>query len=298
MDAQKNLVNLEKATSFTVLILVSLGILQIFLGELFIKSVALTANGIDCLGDGFVSVVVWLGIKYFKKPADGKFHFGYYKIENLASIAAALVMFILAGYIGFRSYLQLIEPHEVQAPLLGIFVALIAAIIAWILGFYKYFKGKKTGLKSLQLEALNTIKDGSASFLTVIALIVTALGYPAADAFAGFIIAIIIISIGYATIKEAGLMLVDACDSECLFKGHEVKKIIENHSDVSKAHVLRLRRTGPYLQGEVEILVDEEMKLKDIEKLRGSIIEELKKKYPDLKKLSIIAVSDTGVKNK
>jgi divalent metal cation (Fe/Co/Zn/Cd) transporter len=50
----------DKLAGITTLILISLGIIQIFYSELFLKSVALTANGIDCIGDGFVSAVVWI----------------------------------------------------------------------------------------------------------------------------------------------------------------------------------------------------------------------------------------------
>ena len=92
--------SVEKATVFTVFILMGLGVIQIVLGVGVLKSVALTANGIDCMGDGFVSAVVWAGLTFFRKPADSKFHYGYYKIENLASIAATVIMFLLAAYIG------------------------------------------------------------------------------------------------------------------------------------------------------------------------------------------------------
>ena len=71
--------NADRLAGITTVTLVGLGILQIILGETVSKSVALTANGIDCIGDGFVSAVVWIGLKFFKKPADHKFHFGYFK---------------------------------------------------------------------------------------------------------------------------------------------------------------------------------------------------------------------------
>ena len=87
-NSKKLLKNIDSLAGATALIFIGLGIAQIILSEFVSKSVALTANGIDCIGDGFVSAVVWVGLKFIKKPADDRFHFGYYKIENLASIAA------------------------------------------------------------------------------------------------------------------------------------------------------------------------------------------------------------------
>ena len=228
MGENLNLVkNADRLAGITTVTLMGLGIIQIILGETVSKSVALTANGIDCIGDGFVSAVVWIGLKFFKKPADDKFHFGYFKMENLAAIGAAVVMIALAIYIIFRSYMQFIDPHPVQLPILGAAVAFIAALIAIALGVYKYVKGKKSKMSSVKLDAFNTIKDGTASGLAVIALILASMGFLIADAIVGFIIAGIIVTIGFSAIKESSYMLVDACDKECIDRTYSIKKIAE-----------------------------------------------------------------------
>jgi len=219
--------NADRLAGLTTIILVLLGVIQIILGETILKSIALTANGIDCIGDGFVSGVVWIGLIFFRRPADKKFNYGYYKLENLASGFAAVVMIGLAIFIIIRSYFQLIDPHPVKDPIIGAEVAGIAAIIALSLGFYKYFKGKKSKMGSVKLEAFNTIKDGTASGLTVVALILSSYGIVIADAIVGFVIAGIIITIGFIAIKESSLMLVDACDSECVDRSYMIKEIAE-----------------------------------------------------------------------
>ena len=282
--------NADRLAGITTVTLVGLGILQIILGETVSKSVALTANGIDCIGDGFVSAVVWIGLKFFKKPADHKFHFGYFKMENLASIGAAIVMIALAIYIVFRSYMQYIDPHPVELPLLGALVAFIAAIIAIGLGVYKYIKGKNSKMGSVKLDAFNTVKDGIASGLTVVALLLASIGYYVADAIVGFIIAGIIVSIGFAAIKESSYTLVDACDGYCLLQGSDVKKIAESVKGVKSAHVVRLRRSGPVAQGEIEIKVDGKMSVKELDNIRKKIQQLAKEKYPDIERLTVTAI--------
>jgi len=288
-DTKDLIENADKLAGITAFSLISLGILQIILGETISKSVALTANGVDCIGDGFVSGVVFLGLKVFRRPADHKFHYGYYKIENLASIAAAIVMVILATYIGFRSYNQLINPHSVELPILGAIVALIAAFIALSLGIYKYKKGRKSNMNSVKLEAFNTIKDGTASGLTVVALVLSSFGYIIADAIAGFIIAAIIVTIGFASIKEASYMLVDACDSECIDRSYVIKKIAEEIENVESAHVVRLRRSGPIYQGELEIKIPCDFTIKDFNTIKRDIIKKVQNVFPEVEKLTITA---------
>lgn len=284
--------NADKLAGISALVLLALGILQVILGETISKSVALTANGIDCIGDGFVSAVVWIGLRVFTKPADHKFQYGYYKMENLASIAAALVMIVLAAYIVFRSYYQLIDPHEVKLPLVGAVVAFIAAVIALGLGAYKYRKGKKSNMGSVRLEAFNTIKDGTASGLAVVALILASIGYTIADAIVGFIIAGIIVTIGFAAIKESGSMLVDACDRECIERGSVVKSIAEDVEGVESAHVVRLRQSGPFYQGELEIKVSEELTIKEFNNIKKTIKKKVTDVLPEVHRLTITVVED------
>lgn len=280
----------EKAASITIVLLVILGVVQVILGEGIAKSVALTANGIDCIGDGFVSAIVWAGLKFFRKSADDKFHYGYYKFENLASVAAAAVMLLLASYISYRAYMQLTNPHEIHLPLTGAVIALTAAVIAWSIGIYKFVKGKKLQLKSLKLDAVNTLKDGTASFLAVVALVLSARGYPVADAVVGFVIAAIIVSIGFTTIREASYMLVDACDAECLIKRVHIQSMAEELPAVKSAHIVRLRRTGPVLQGEIEIEVPPTMSVHDAHELRSTIQRMMKDRFSDIERLTVIVL--------
>jgi cation diffusion facilitator family transporter len=280
----------ETIAATTTLLLVSLGTIQVILGGTISQSVALTANGFDCIGDGFISAIVWVGLRYFRRPADQHFHFGYYKLENLASIGATFVMFFLAGYIILRSYNQFVNPQSVALPLLGAVIAFIAGLVAIGLGVYKYINAKHNTLSSIKLDAFNTIKDGTTSFLTVLALVISSFGLYQADAIIGFIIAGIIVTIGFAAIKEAGYMLVDACDGDCLMYGLLIKTYAERVKGVKEAKVVRLRRTGPVIQGELEIAVPGDMPVSDLYKIQTEIIQRASEKISELERLTVTAI--------
>ena len=286
--ARESVVNrTETVALVTTISLVSLGIIQIILGETISRSVSLIANGFDCIGDGFVSGIVWGGLQFFKRPADQRFHFGYYKLENLASIAATIVMFILAGYIIFRSYNQMMNPEVVKLPFIGAFIACIAGFIGIGLGVYKIIRCRDEGLSSVKLDAFNTIKDGTTSFLTVVALLLSSTGYTVADSIIGFIIAGLIVTIGFAAIKEAGYMLVDACDGDCLMYSVLIKTYAERVPGVKAAQVVRLRRTGPVIQGELEIMVPGEMTVSELDHVQSEIIRISTEKISELERLTI-----------
>jgi len=279
----------KNMAGFTALFLVGIGVVQVVMGSTISRSVALTANGIDCIGDGFVSSVVWVGLRFFRRPADGRFHYGYYRLENLASVTAAVLMVLLALYIGFRSYLQITDPHPVQAPLLGAVVALVAAAVAIALGVSKIRRSRRSNLSSVKLEAFNTVKDGTASLLAVVALILSGYGYPVADAVVGFIIAAIILTVGFAAIKESGYMLADACDAACVDQSLLIQNLVSQIEGIQKAHLVRLRRTGPVYQGELIVLVPGNMTIAEVEEVKREIGIVLRERIPDLGPLTIIA---------
>ncbi|MBN1281009.1 MAG: cation transporter [Candidatus Thermoplasmatota archaeon] len=280
----------ETIAAATTLSLVGLGVLQVLLGETISQSVALIANGIDCIGDGFVSGIVWVSLRFVKRPADQRFHFGYYKLENIASIAATVVMFLLSGYIIYRSYYQLVSPQEIELPFLGAVVAFVAGFVGVTLGVIKIRSGKQNKMNSLKLDAINTIKDGTTSFLTVFALVLSSFGLQAADAIIGFIIAGLILTIGFIAIKEAGYMLVDACDGDCLMYGLLIKTYAERVPGVQAAKVVRLRRTGPVIQGELEIAVPGHLSVSELHAIQSEIIKKSSEKISELERLTISAV--------
>ena len=208
-------------------------------------------------------------------------------MENFASGVAAIVMIGLAIYIVIRSYLQLTDPQPIETSYIGIAVAFFAAIVALGLGVYKVRKNKKTNMSSVKLEAMNTIKDGVASGITVIALILASQGIWIADGIAGLIIAGIIVTIGFASIKESSYMLIDACDGECIDRRGSIKQIAEEHKDVQCAHVVRLRRSGPVFQGEMEIEVSEEMTIKEFNSIKKQIEQHIKQVFPEVERMGI-----------
>ena len=146
-------------------------------------------------------------------------------------------------------------------------------------------------MDSVKLEAFNTIKDGVASGLTVVALILTSQGILIADGVVGFIIAAIIVTIGLTSIKESSYMLIDACNGECIDMSTSIKQIAEEFKEVKYAHIVRLRKSGPIFQGELEIEVSEEMKIKEFNEIKKNILNRIKEIFPEIERVTITAIT-------
>jgi len=113
------------------------------------------------------------------------------------------------------------------------------------------------------------------------------MGFLIADAIVGFIIAGIIVTIGFSAIKESSYMLIDACDRECIDISYMIKKIAEEVENVESAHLIRLRKSGPIYQGEIEIKVSYDLTIKDFNKVKNKIINKVQSVFPEVERLTI-----------
>jgi divalent metal cation (Fe/Co/Zn/Cd) transporter len=85
-------------------------------------------------------------------------------------------------------------------------------------------------------------------------------------------------------------MLLDACDGDCLMYGVLIKTYAERVPGVQTAQVVRLRRTGPVIQGELEITVPGEMTVAELNKVQSEIIRISREKISELERLTITVV--------
>jgi cation diffusion facilitator family transporter len=113
----------QNIAKISVITLASIGIVELLVCQIS-GSVAATANGIDSLSDTMISFIVFMGLVIADRPADRKFHFGYYKVESFAALLAAIGMIVIGSIILYQSYGSplLQHRHEIHQPILTMVV--------------------------------------------------------------------------------------------------------------------------------------------------------------------------------
>jgi len=271
------------AKSFSILVLV--GIFEAFIG-LLSGSVGLVADGAHSFADAAVSLIVWVGIRLSRKAPDGKFHFGYYRVETFSSIVAALFMISLGFVILYESYQILLYAREIVNAEVAMATALLATIIALSLAFYKLRAAKRIDSLALRTDALNSIKDVLTSVTAFFGIAFSRyLGIIQTDSIAGIIIAFFIFTVSYVTIKEASLVLMDACS--CPEIVIDVENIAKSVKHVKSVQNIRLRKLGPYIIGDMHIEVDGNMTIKEAHKLTNEIEEKIKQEFDEVVEFKI-----------
>ncbi|MGI0037173.1 MAG: cation diffusion facilitator family transporter [Nitrososphaera sp.] len=286
----------QRIAKISVVTLLSIGAAEIAMG--FVSgSVVATADGIDSLSDAMISLVVFFGLRMALRPADRKFHFGYHKVESFAALIASIGMIAIGAFILYHSYEALLAPAEIRHPIPTMIVLGVAGGISLHRAFQMNAIANKYRLLSLKTDAKNSIKDGSASIIGFISvLIASQFGFLQMDAIGGMIIAGYIFSVSYISLKQASLILVDSWQNPRITDA--VKKIVEekfNDDSVMVKSVL-LRPAGALAEAEIHLEIDGNKKLSDVELLLVRIELAIRSQIPVIGRISSIPHSRGQVK--
>ena len=274
-----------KVAEKSFMILVIVGIVEIFMG-LFSFSIALVADGVQSFADAVVSLIVWIGLRLSRKAPDGKFHFGYYRVETFSSVVAAFFMAALGGVVLYESYQDLLNPIEIENAELAMAVALLATAIASVLLVYKTRAAKKYASLALKTDATNSVKDVFTSVTAFLGIAFSRYFHIAqTDAIAGVIISIFIFAVAYLIVKEASLVLMDACQcSEILTDIENISKSVKH---VKGVHDIRMRKLGSYLIGDMHVVVDADMSVREADQIATQIEERLTQEFDEVIEIKV-----------
>jgi len=261
------------------------GIIEVFAG-VFSLSVALIADGAHSFADAIVSLIVWIGLRLSRKAPDGKFHFGYYRVETFSSVVAAFFMAALGGVILYESYLVLLAPRQLVNAELAMTVALAAATVALIIAVYKGRAAKKYGSLALKTDAFNSVKDVLTSITAFAGIALNKyLQIAQTDSIAGIIIALFVFTVSYSIVKEASLVLMDAC--QCTEILTDIENIAKSVQHVKSVHSIRMRKLGPYLMGDLHIVVDADMTVKEADQVATEVEEQVKQEFDEIAEIKV-----------
>lgn len=274
----------QRAARQSVITLAAIGVAELIV-TLFTGSITLTADGLDSLADAMISFIVWFGILMVKKPRSSLFHFGYRKVEVLAAFSAAIIIVILGILIIAHAIGAFYNHVDVKYPE----ITMITLVFAGSISLHRAFAIRKVAMESnlisLKLDAKNSIKDGTASFVGLVSVMVgTYSPFKFMDAIGGIIIAGYIFFMAYTAIKESTLVLIDAVNNPHMTEN--IKKIIYEKFTIKTKDVY-LRPVGSEFNAEIHILLPSDTRLDETNKIVKTISKTIKEEL-DLARVVIV----------
>lgn len=280
----------ERIALVSVWTFLAMGVIQLVFSQVT-SSVSLLAQGLESLSDAAVSFFVWTGLHFALRRPSKRFPYGYYKVESLTALIAAIILVGTAAYIFLRSYRALLAPKDIMLPP----VALIVLFSTGLLSLYRAIQMRRIAnrhnILSLKVDAKNSIKDASSSFVAFASVSIATLGFKQMDPIGGILVGIFILTVAYVAIRESSLVLLDAFHEPELTR--EIETIIGTHPEIRRLNELKLRRAGPFIVGELEVVVDGNMTVNQMHKLVTDLKESVMKKIAGLRNLTVKAIPAT-----
>ena len=250
----------EKAVYLIIAVNLALFAIKFFSG-VFGKSQALIADSFHTASDIVTSLIVLVGFRYARIPADKHHPYGHGKIESVTAKIISLILIALGAKVLFDSSKILIlhdfhMPHQV-----ALWAALLSIAIQEIQFRYALKWGKKIQSTSLIADAWHHRSDAFSSVAALIGIAGARLGLEALDPIAGIVVSIFVVKIGLDIFHTAFDELLDsALPSEITDKIKELALQVEG---VKRVTVLKARKLGLDILVDMTIEVDKNMTVEE-----------------------------------
>ncbi len=227
------------------------------------RSDALVADAAHSATDVAGSIAVLVGIHFARRPADEVHPYGHGKAEFIAASLVAILL-VLAGIdVMYKSIMEMFTKLVAPASI-ALYAALVAVVIKEVLYQYQVQAGKKNHSPALIAGAADHRSDVYSSLAAavgiVIALIGVRLNQPwlyVADPIAGFIVAILVVFVGYRLLRDSFTSLMDeVLDNETT---QLIADTVSCVPGVQRIDDLRVRINGSYWIVDVKISVNPEI---------------------------------------
>ena len=253
-----------------------LALLKIIVGTL-VSSSALIADGFHSVSDIISTLIILMGIKISKNPPDQDHPYGHGKAESIAAIILGLIL-ILTGIFLIKDAMFSIINHKVSRPgTLVLWVASFSILVKELLYRYTIEVGNKINSKGLIADAHHHRSDALSSIAALIGAAGAKLGYPILDPVAGLVVSALIIKAGSEVLLDAMDDLMDAVPNTD--KLNKIMSEVEEMGEINTVGDIKLRSYGPYLYVDINIVVDDELTVKEGHQIAVKVKKKLTNNY-------------------
>ena len=277
----------NRVSLFTIIGNVVLSVIKLLAG-IIAHSSAMISDAVHSASDVFSTFVVIIGIKLASKKPDKEHPYGHERMECVAAIVLAMVLFITGLGIGLEAVKNIIHGNygDLQVP--GI-LALIAAIVSIIskeaMYWYTRHYAKKIDSSALMADAWHHRSDAFSSIGALIGIGASRLGYPVMDSIASLVIFVFIVKAAFDIFKDAIDKMVDhSCDEET---EKQIYDCVMKNENVMGIDLLQTRVFGNKIYVDVEIQADASYTLQKAHDIAEAVHDDIEESFPKVKHIMV-----------
>lgn len=252
------------------------------LAGVFGNSYALIADAIESTTDIFASILVLLGFKYAKRPADENHPYGHGKIEPLITFAVVAFLVVSATIIAHESIQNIQTPHKTPKSWTLIVLALI--IIWKEISFQIVIKkSKQTHSSSLKADAWHHRSDAITSVMAFIGISIAILcgkGFETADDWAALLASGFILYNSYLILRPAlGEIMDEQLYDDLIINIREKSVEVQGVLGTEKCFI---RKAGMKHHVDLHAIVDGDISVKEGHDIAHILKDHLRSNIPNL----------------
>lgn len=284
MDFQK-VVN--KVSFATIVGNIVLALLKLLAG-IIAHSNAMISDAVHSASDVFSTFVVIIGVKLAAKEPDKEHPYGHERMECVAAIILAIVLFITGLGIGMEALKNILQGNYSHLQVPGM-LALIAAIISIVCkeGMYWYtrYYAKKIDSSALLADAWHHRSDAFSSIGALIGIAGARMGFPVMDSIASLVIFVFIVKVAFDIFKDAMDKMIDhSCDEET---EKQMYDCVMKNENVVGIDLLQTRIFGNRIYVDIEIQADASCTLQEAHYIAEAVHDDIEQNFPKVKHIMV-----------
>lgn len=258
------------------------------LAGIIAHSSAMISDAVHSASDVFSTIVVIIGIHFAAKESDKEHPYGHERLECVAAIVLAMVLFMTGLGIGVEALKTIFSGNynSIQVP--GV-LALIAAVVSIVskeaMYWYTRYYARKIDSSALMADAWHHRSDAFSSIGALIGIGGARLGLRVMDSIASLVIFLFIVKAAYDIFKDAMDKMVDHSCDEATEK--EIYDCVMKNEKVLGIDLLQTRIFGNKIYIDVEIQADASSTLREAHNVAEAVHDEIERSFPKVKHIMV-----------
>lgn len=251
-------------------------------------SSAMISDAVHSASDVFSTVVVIIGVRLASKEADKEHPYGHERMECVAAIVLAMILFMTGLVIGVGAAKNILSGHYGDLQIPGI-LALVAAVVSIVgkeaMFWYTKINATRIDSSALLADAWHHRSDALSSIGALIGIAGARLGFPVMDSAASLVIFIFILKAAYDIFMDAVNKLVDhSCDEET---ERQIYDRVMQNEDVTGIDSLHTRIFGNKIYVDLEIAVNGSYTLQKSHEIAEKVHDDIEKNFHRVKHIMV-----------
>ena len=249
---------------------------------------AMISDAVHSASDVFSTIVVIIGIRFASKESDKEHPYGHERLECVAAIVLAMVLFMTGLGIGMDAFRNIVSGDygNLQVPgVLALIAALVSIVSKEAMYWYTKHYAKKIDSGALMADAWHHRSDAFSSIGALIGIAGARMGFAVMDSVASLVIFLFIVKAAYDIFKDAMDKMVDhSCDEET---EKEIYDCVMTNEEVLGIDLLQTRIFGNKIYVDVEIAANPSCTLREAHSIAEAVHEKIEENFPKVKHIMV-----------